>query len=68
MNDIQFEPPNCNSFSYVPSFLVPREYPEQKTKHISESFNPRDMYNDYLPKIESEEGPVRSAFSVFEEC
>jgi hypothetical protein len=46
--------------------LVPREYPEQKMKLISESFNPRDMYNDYLPKIESEEGPIRSKKLFFQ--
>jgi hypothetical protein len=61
MDDIQFLPPNRNSFSYTSSScLVPKGSPEQKMKHMLESFNPRDMFNDCLPLIESEECPVRS--------
>jgi hypothetical protein len=44
----------------MPSCLVTKEYPKHKMKHKLESFNPRDLFNDYLPEIESEEGPVRS--------
>jgi len=61
MEDIQFIPPNHNSFSYMPSScLVPKGYAEQQMKHVLESFNPRDMFHDYMPLFESEEGPVRS--------
>lgn len=61
MDDIQFIPPNRNSFSYMESScLVPKGSPEQQRKYVLESFNPRDMFHDYLPLFESEEGPVRS--------
>jgi hypothetical protein len=61
MDDIQFIPPNCNSFSYMSSSsLVPKGSPQQKMKHILESFNPRDIFNDCLPLVESEEVEVRS--------
>ncbi|MCH88937.1 TMV resistance protein N-like [Trifolium medium] len=61
MDDIQFIPPNRNSFSYMPwSRLVPKGSPLQQMKHVLENFNPRDLFNEYLPQIESEEGPVGS--------
>jgi hypothetical protein len=61
MDDIQFIPPNRNSFSHMPSScLVPKGSAEQQMKHMLESFNPRDMFHDYLPLFESEEGPVKS--------
>jgi hypothetical protein len=59
MDDIQFIPPNSNSFSYMSSsYLVPKGSPKEKMKHMLESFNPRDMFNEYLPQIELEEGPI----------
>jgi hypothetical protein len=42
------------------SSLVPKGSPQQKMKHILESFNPRDIFNDCLPLVESEEVEVRS--------
>ncbi|WJX43249.1 hypothetical protein P8452_30380 [Trifolium repens] len=59
MDDIQFIPPNSNSFSYMSSsYLVPKGSPKEKMKHMLESFNPRDVFNEYLPQIELEEGPI----------
>ncbi|PNY02507.1 disease resistance protein (TIR-NBS-LRR class), partial [Trifolium pratense] len=56
-DDIQFIPPNHNFFSYIPSsHLVPKRYPDMQIKHFLESFNPRDMFNELMPQIESEEG------------
>ncbi|XP_058757904.1 TMV resistance protein N-like [Vicia villosa] len=61
MDDIQFIPPNRSSCSYMPSScLVPKGTPEQQMKHVLENFNPRDMFNEYLPLLESDEGPVGS--------
>ncbi|AES87246.1 putative TIR domain, winged helix-turn-helix DNA-binding domain-containing protein [Medicago truncatula] len=59
MDDIQFIPPNHVSFSDMPSScLVPKGSPEQQMKHLLQSFNPRNMFNEHFPLLESE-GPVR---------
>lgn len=61
MDDLQFIPPNRSSCSYMPSScLVPKGSPEQQMIHVLENFNPRDMFNEYLPLLESDEGPVGS--------
>ncbi|AES87225.1 disease resistance protein (TIR-NBS-LRR class), putative [Medicago truncatula] len=61
MDDIQFIPPNHNSFSYMASScLVPKGSPGKQMKRVLESFNPRDMFHEHLPVFESEAGPVGS--------
>ncbi|WJX49293.1 hypothetical protein P8452_35748 [Trifolium repens] len=61
MDDVQFKTPNRNFFSYIPSsHLVPKRYPDLQIKHVLESFNPRDLFDDFMPQIESEEGPFLS--------
>ncbi|PNY08414.1 disease resistance protein (TIR-NBS-LRR class) [Trifolium pratense] len=61
MDDIEFITPNHNSVSYMSSSsLVPKAYPDQHMKHLLESLNPRNMFNEYLPLLESEESIVMS--------
>ncbi|MCH84077.1 TMV resistance protein N-like, partial [Trifolium medium] len=66
MDDIQFIPPNRNSFSYMSSScLVPKGSLEKKMKHVLECCNPRDVFNAYLFLLESEEGRARSLPVLF---
>ncbi|CAJ2655668.1 unnamed protein product [Trifolium pratense] len=61
MDDIEFITPNHNSVSYMSSScLVPKAYPDQHMKHLLESLNPRNTFNEYLPLLESEESIVMS--------
>lgn len=59
MDDIQFRLPNPNSIRdhMQSSLLVPNVSEEKRMRYMLESFNPRDMFNQYLPLLESEGSP-----------